>query len=80
MISQLRLGPINSLEDAAKAFADLEAFLGQVYRQGAFTADDDPSAGTFKFWVKEDTGEDHLWTLAAGAGVTLLQSVSVPVP
>lgn len=71
MIKPLRLGPINSIQDAAKAFHDLEQFLSQVYQQAAFTEDADPGAGAISFWVREDDGSDHLWTLVGGAGMTL---------
>lgn len=71
MISQLRIGPLDSIEDVKRALHDVEIFLNQVFLQGAFTEDAIPAAGQFHFLIREDTGEYHLWRLLAGAGVTL---------
>lgn len=70
MIGALRLGPINSIQDAAKAFHDLELFLGQIYRQGAFTEDDEPTGSDYRVWIATADGAE-LWELVAGAGITL---------
>lgn len=73
---ELRLGPINNLQDATRALRDVEQAVNRLTRTAAQTHDPAP-AGGIQFLVRETSGEYHLWTLDAGAGTTLtLDSVN----
>lgn len=70
MIAQLRIGPVNSIQDAQRALSDVQLFADSVFQTFSDMANK-PGAGDLRFLLEEEDGNAHLWTLVAGAGVTL---------
>jgi hypothetical protein len=64
-----------SVRDIARAFNDVENYLNEYYNmfKPAFNV---PGSGELKFLVAQDNGTVALWTLVAGAGVTLAFNTS----
>jgi hypothetical protein len=65
-----RVGEIQTLDHARNAIRDLESMVLGLIREAATTEDPAPASG-IQFLVRETDGTYHLWTLVAGAGVTL---------
>lgn len=70
MISQLRVGPINSIQDTQRALSDVQLFADSVFQTFQAMANK-PGAGDLRLLVEEEDGLAHIWELVAGAGVTI---------
>lgn len=69
-LTKIRIGPVVNLDDAVNAIRDLESQLNIIV-QALQTPDAGPAVGEVKAFFREDDGSYHLYSLVAGAGVTI---------
>lgn len=69
-LTRVNPGNIRTIQDAGKALIDITSQLNVIINL-LNTPDSNPAAGEIKAFIREDDGSYHLYSLVAGAGMTI---------